>query len=363
MLQEQLGLSPYEKELLQRLRGLEKDAAQRVMQVEKEHQRAEDAYAGTRLMIEQQALELEAGAAAARMKEYRAWHKEPGEFDSCPQLPRPGELLQYFASEEGILAQRNDPLLSSGREVVSRSLPPQRPQATLSEAYANKGLFGLTGGAEDFFTPTEASAHLRSVTAGSPSKPSSPKNWEERTGTQVPASGDGTGPEEEGLCLRTYPAGQTGPGGVKLPSISTRSQRPTAILNDAYLAREYQAMKLVKTASAELIRARGLDDVEFKLGSQLIEFGEVPVGSVLQQRLALHNVSLQRARFSVDQVPLPLKLSYSRTPVPAGLKTHILIELNARDVGLFEGRVVVRSAVNVLECKVRAHVVQAGDDC
>lgn len=335
--------------LLQRLRALEQDAAQRATQVEMEHQRIANAAAGTRIMLEQEADEFAAGAAAAQIKDYRAWEKAPGEFDHCPRLPQPGQLLRYFASEEGLRAQQDDPLLSSGRQGVLRSLPPRRADATLAEAYAGKGLFGLTC-AEGY--GADGSACQGTVAPAEVKLADSLKDSchmaRERTVGSVP---------EEGECLRTYPADQRGPGGVKLPRINAKPERVAAALNDAYLQREYQAMHTVKTASAQLIRARGMDDVEFKLSCHSIDFGQVHQGSVMRRKLTLHNVSLERSRFSVDQVALPLKLTYPRAPVPAGLQTHILVELHAGDVGQFEGLVVVRSAVNVLECTVRAEVV------
>eukprot|EP00892_Ulva_mutabilis_P004753 jgi/Ulvmu1/264/UM001_0268.1 len=335
--------------LLQRLRALEHDAAQRATKVEQEQQRAAHAAAGSRIMMEQEALEVVAGAAAAEMKEYRAWQKEPGEFDHCPQLPQPGDILRYFASEEGLKAQQEDPLLSSGKQGVLRALPLKRTAPSVAEAYAEKGLFGLSCGVDN-----GPEAGLGEDSIGTGEQPVSKEPADAQRGAAV-----GAGQErEQGQLLRTYPSDHSGPGGVKLPSIRSKPQRATTMLNDAYLQREYQAMHSVKTASAALIRARGLDDVEFKLGCQMINFGEVAQGTVVQRKLVLHNVSLERARFSVDQVAPPLKLSYQRAPVPAGLRTPISVELHAVDVGAFEGAVVVRSAVNVLQCTVRANVVQ-----
>lgn len=349
IMQEKQTASVDQSPLLQRLRALEKDAAQRATQVEMEHQRTANAAAGTRIMMEQEAVEFAAGAAAAKVKDYRAWQKAPGEFDHCPQLPQPGQLLRYFASEEGLRAQQDDPLLSCGRQGLLRSLPPRRAEATLAETYADKGLFGLTSAEGD---GAEYSACQGTVSHAEENATDHSKD----ASHIAPAGMVGNAPDE-GECLRTYPADQSGPGGVKLPRINVNSQRVTAALNDAYLHREYQAMHIVKTASAQLIRARGMDDVEFKLSCHSIDFGKVPQGRVMRRKLMLHNVSLERSRFSVDQVALPLKLTYPRVPVPAGLQTQILVELHAGDVGLFEGLVVVRSAVNVLECAVRADIV------
>lgn len=353
IMQEQQSDSHEQLALLQRLRALEQDAAQRAAQVEEEHQRAANAAAGSRIMIEQEALEFAGGAAAAGMKEYRAWQKEPGEFDICPQLPQPGAVLKYFASEEGLRAQRDDPLLTPGRDSVLRSLPKKCTEATLSQAYADKGLFGLTAGVDDVPECDIA----RGASAWTEPRLLDDASAKLQIDLRGASRGGGL---EEGHCLRTYPADEGGPGGVKLPRIGSRPRRATATLNDAYLHREYQAMHAVKTASAQLIRARGLDDVEFKLSCHLLDFGEVAQGSVMHRRLTLHNVSLERSRFSVDQVAMPLKLSYPRDPVPAGLRAQILVELHAGDVGKFEGMVVVRSAVNVLECRVRASIVETG---
>lgn len=342
-----------QKPLLQRLRAMEQDSTQRTADIERQHQKAAGEAAGSRLMMEQEALEFAAGAAAARVKDYRAWQKDPGEFDHCPQAPQPGELLRYFASEEGLRAQQEDPLLSSGRQGVLRALPAKRSDMSHQEAYAEKGLFGLSSIEDD-----------RAVCDGSPDGIGAvalPLAGETAGMPLDQGTESGPGPEH-GHLLRTYPSDHDGPGGVKLPRISARSQRATVMLNDAYLQREYQAMHSVKTASAELIRARGMDDVEFTLSSQMINFGEIAKGSVVQRRLSLHNVSLERARFSVDQVSPPLKLSYKRAPVPAGLRTQILVQLDAQQPGPYEGLVVVRSPVNVLECKVRAHVVQVASE-
>lgn len=117
--------------------------------------------------------------------------------------------------------------------------------------------------------------------------------------------------------------------------------------------------KLVRTSAAELIRARGRDDVEFELGCDVLDFGEVKVGDPpILRKIPLQNVSLERARFTVDRVEQPLKVTYQRGPVPAGLKAHLVVEFCATDAGNYHSEIVVRSPVNVLTCKVCACVTK-----
>lgn len=129
-----------------------------------------------------------------------------------------------------------------------------------------------------------------------------------------------------------------------------------------YLAREYPTMKMSNTSSAALVQHRGKDGVQFQLSPDHLDFGNVPAGTVVQRTLTLHNVSLERSRFTVQQAALPLHVIYKPAPVPAGLSARITVEFVAMDLGAFCGDVVVKSEVNVLTVPVTACVLPGAPD-
>ena len=355
------GEASQQQSLIARLRGLELDAAERTQELAKQHTREQEAAAGRRIMFEQEELLKKAGEAAAASKMYRAWEPVVGEFDALPQLPQPGQVLQYFSCEDGIKALRSHDLQhNTGAQEYERlqerlrTMPP-------SNRFAERGIYGVADhvpGPDDVVVEERQQSSVPDGAQGpTQQEATGPQDVLEPTTDSASQQWNETGLDMDPLA--TMQRSGKSPTRVKLPKIYRQAKATTA-LNDEYLRTEYLTKRLVKTSAAELIRARGRDDVEFELGCAVLDFGEVKQGgSPVVRKIPLQNVSLERARFSVDRVEPPLKVTYQRGPVPAGLKTHLMVEFCPEHVGNYNGEVVVRSPVNVLTCRVSACVTKS----
>jgi hypothetical protein len=355
-----LSISPQQKSLVARLRGLELDAAERAREVAKQHEREQMAAAGRNIMHELDVLAQKAGAAAAASKMYRSWEPAVGEFDALPQLPQKGQVLKYFASEEGIKALRSDALQRNSGVQEYERLQERLRNMPPSLHFAEQGIYGVLDhitGPDDL---SDERCHDETAQEGTEEITSHHKlGMQQELQPQ-----DAAEPPEQNFtdtvlekndqgCLQSMGKGSTR---VKLPKIY-RQPKANTVLNDEYLKREYMTKRLVRTSAAELIRARGRDDVEFELGCEVLDFGEVQVGAApIVRKIPLQNVSLERSRFSVDHIEPPLKVTYQKGPVPAGLKTYLTVEFSATDVGNYQGEIVVRSPVNLMKCRVCAVV-------
>ena len=343
--------------LVERLLELEATAAERAATLAADEAAAAQAAAEKRVVDERQAAERYAAEKASRVKAYRSWQPVPGEFDNCPQVPQAGQVMKYFATENGIKGAREDPRLDGSEAPLSRStLPPRPAEVPATTAFSTPGVYAARSAAEpadvpdDMASTTAATASARETApvthAGEPSPSFESTMTFEAAGAQLQGS---------------QQMDKSSAATCKLPSIY-RVPRAATELNEDLLRREYETMRLANTASAALVRARGRDACEFVLGCAAIDFGVVPRGGAASQQLPLHNVSLAPARFSVDQVSPPLHLSYPRGAVPVGLKASIRAEFRPREdepLGLWSSSVVVRSPFNVLRCPACAQVVEA----
>lgn len=351
------SVSTQQQSLFTRLRRLELDADERAKDLAKKREKEQMAAAGRNAMHELDMLAQKAGKAAAYSKMYRAWEPEVSEFDELPQLPQPGQVLKYFSCEDGIRALRSDDLQqNSGAQEYERLQERLRnmPPAT---HFAERGLYRVADDVEDLNAPIKAEWQSQP----DENRLDEPQGADMHQQDHKEIENDSHGQQmvESGPDSTIVGGGHhdsTGSSRVKLPKIYGQ---PKAIctLNDEYLKKEYMTQRLVKTSASELIRARGRDNVEFELGCRILDFGEVKLGDApLLRKIPLQNVSLERARFSVDCVEPPLKVTHQRGPVPAGLKTQLLVELTPTYVGNYQSEIVVRSPVNVLRCKVCACV-------
>jgi Flagellar-associated PapD-like len=343
--------SELQRSLVLRLQELELEAAQRAHKVALERQRSERVAAGSNYMEEFEALLQKAGASAAECKVYRAWQRTPGEFEALPQAPHRAEILKYFSSEEGVKAMRAEALSNQAGAEEYHRLQQRLQDAQASQQFADRDIYGVVEERETYNGPGDESHGLNTTGTVSFEEPSDPP--QSAVGV-CNTSATGNGSPARGNPERCSPVHGSN---FRLPKIYRQPKAATA-LNDEYLKREYLTKSMVKTASAELIRARGRDDVEFELGCVALDFGDVPLGTSVARKVPLRNVSLERARFSVDQVVPPLKVTCPPGPVPAGLRTQILVEFHAHQPGHFVGQLVVRSAVNVLHCQVCANVTE-----
>lgn len=335
------------------MRGLELDAAERAKELAKQHESEQMKAVGRNIMREHEALLQKAGDALATSKVYRAWEPTMGEFEALTQLPQQGQVLQYFACEDGIKALRSHDLQHNSGAQEYEKLQERLRNMPPSSHFAERGIYGVVDHVQgpDDSVEEQQQHHVQTWGEESPDAnmyhgmhQASAESAEQRMNdTGLDTTDPGSGQESSR---------------VKLPKIYR--QPKVGVLNDEYLKVEYMTKRLVKTSAAELIRARGRDDVEFDLGCDVLDFGQVKLGELLVRRIPLHNVSLERARFMVERVEPPLKVTYQRGPVPAGLKTHLLVEFHPEpyntELGQYENVIVVRSPVNVLKCRVCACV-------
>ena len=346
--------------LVSRLTALAADADARAARIAADASAAADAAAGAAAAAEEEAVALAAAKAARLAKEYRSWEPRVGEYDACPQAPPHSGVLPYFASEEGLRAAKADPNLTGGLQAGSGALLPRRDTRSAAAAFSTIGVYRAAGDEmlwDAALDKPADSAHGTAPPNGSPvARPAS--EYEDAEAAQAEQARSTA--HERPIDLE--PAQQSGSAGsLKLPSIYKQPRAATE-LNDAYLAREYATMRLNKTASAALVRARGRDGAEFALGCERIDFGEVARGSTVARRVPLQNVSLATSRFCVDQAAPPLRLVYPRAAVPAGLKVLVTVELapgRLQELGAFQTEVVVRSALNVIRCPVSSVFVEA----
>jgi hypothetical protein len=373
--QEQPKLSSSQKGLVERLLALESTIEDRAAVFARDASTEAAAAAGAVATAEEHAAVCRAAQAAASSKPYKAWQPQVEEYNTCPAAPRPGELLPYFQTEEGLRALKTDPYLT--RKVPINQKPLAPVDSAAATAFSTPGVYraqmlplelmpgNRTSGGAAGMCAAERGTHACGEAAVTQEK-TDPQGMclktdsnalLDSTAISAKLAGDGGRQESQDSCSETshhahHPA-------LVLPSIYRQPQAATE-LNDAFLSREYSAMRLPNTASAALIRARGRDGAEFALGCKQLDFGVVPLGKVVTRRIPLQNVSLARARFSVEQVDLPLRLTYPRIPVPAGLKVMITAELAAagdQQLGAWSSLIVVRSALNIIRCPVSATFV------
>ena len=352
-------VSAQQQSLISRLRGLELDAAERAQELAKQHAREQEAAAGRQIMFEHEELLKKAGAAAATSKMYRAWEPLVGEFDALPQLPQQGQVLRYFSCEDGIKALRSHDLQHNTGAQEYEKLQERLRSMPQSNHFAERGIYGV---AEHVPGPDDAVEEEQQHILAHAGDEDPIDDGSLRHGVhQNPA--DLTSQQRNSTDVHmdqpaTAQCSSKISSSIKLPKIYRQAKAATA-LNDEYLKTEHMTKRLVKTSAAELIRARGLDGVEFELGCGVLDFGEVKLQqSPIVRKIPLQNVSLERARFSVDRVEHPLKVTYQRGPVPAGLKTYLIVEFHPKNIGNFHSEIVVRSPVNVLRCKVCACVTK-----
>lgn len=346
--------------LVLRLTALAADADARAAKLAADASATAGAAAGAAAAAQDEASALAAAEAARLAKVYRSWEPRVGEFDACPQVPPPSGMLPYFGAEEGLRATRADLLLSGKVQPSSATLPPRLDASPAATAFSTIGVYRSTGEEEPAGCPLAPSAVTSDAAA--PSSGAAEAHTESgriHLGTTEPPPKPLAGSQERPIDVglpRTA-------GGLTLPSIYKQPRAATE-LNEAYLAREYATMRLNKTASAALVRARGRDGAEFALGCARIDFGEVARGATAARRVPLQNVSLAAARFSVDQAEPPLRLAYPRAAVPAGLKVFVTVELapsRLQELGAYQAEVVVRSALNIIRCPVSAVFAPAPD--
>ena len=329
--------------LLVRLTALEAAASARALTLTAFEKAKASADEAERFAAAQEAEAQQAANAADALKVYRAWDKKAGEFDACPQAPRPGEMLGYFESEDGMRASQQDPLLQRQVQVSRSALPPRGDASAASTASATPGVY--TAKQNDLDGPVDRDAAQRT-------RPSAPRS-RQRSPT---ASRGSRSPTRTPRAARTFPEAPAS----DRDGIHASTQASTT-LNIEVLRREYETTKLTNTASAAQVRARGRDGTQFALGCRSLDFGDVTRGNLATRKLSLQNVALGAARFLVDQVAAPLSVAYPHAPVPVGLKAQVAVTFTAGEsapAGEWCGEVVVRSAYNVLRCPVHACVVE-----
>ena len=328
--------------LLVRLTALEAAASARALTLTAFEKARASADEAERFAEAQEADAQQAANAADALKVYRAWDQKAGEFDKCPQAPRPGGTLGYFESEDGMRASRQDPLLQGQVQVTRNALPPRGDASAASTAFATPGVYATKQNDTDVSVDHDAAQRTR---------PSAPHS-RQRSPT---ASRGSRSPMRTPRAARTFPEAPANDRDG--PSVLAQA---STTLNIEVLRREYETMKLANTASAAQVRARGRDGIEFALGCRSLEFGDVTRGNVATRKLTLQNVGLGAARYSMDQVAAPLSVAYPHAPVPVGLKAQVAVTFTAGEsapAGEWCGEVVVRSAYNVLHCPVHACVV------
>jgi hypothetical protein len=367
-MQAPLGPSRGAKALLERLYELETDASTRKVDFAAARKREAEVAAVERMIFEQEALEKVAGEAAAAMKVYRAWQRVPGEFDGCDQIPVPGQVLSYFSTKEGIKGRRADPLLAQITARASREGEMAVLDRPSGKEYAIRGIYGTEIAGEALHDDAEGeedrhvleSEHSSGVTKEATKSDATLGISHALSNLQTDETSVHSPLDQ--IQSKNSPLFHTKTvlvGGKKLPKLN-KTPRAGVLLNNSYLSREYPMMHLSKTSSASLIRAQGKDDVEFVLGCDALDFGIVPLGSVVIRKVSLQNVSLERARFAVDRMIKPFHLKFQRAPVPAGLRTYIFVEFSAEESGPFESAMTVRSAINIMQCRLHGFVEGTG---
>ena len=78
---------------------------------------------------------------------------------------------------------------------------------------------------------------------------------------------------------------------------------------------------------------------------------------VVQQTAKLTNVSLERARFTVQRPQLPLQASCPTGPLAAGMEASIKVTFTGKAIGDFSGELHVSSEFNTFAVSVSAKVV------
>jgi hypothetical protein len=342
--------------LVERLLALESTIEHRAGEMAHEASAAAVAATGAVMAAEDRAAACQAAESAALLKPYKAWQPEVEEYHACPKEPKPGELLPYFHSEEGLRASKTDPYLNKMVPVSRKLLGPRPTESAAAATFSTPGVYRAKATTEENLLG--GSATDTAAAATDPGTHAHREDIPDISATAHAPDHAGCEDAQRHYCEDVQHAYQHA---VALPSIYRQPQAATE-LNDVFLSREYMALRLPNTSSATLIRARGRDGVEFALGCQELDFGVVPRGTVVGRKIPLQNVSLARARFSVKQVALPLRLTYPRVPVPAGLKVMITAEVapgGQQELGAWSGCIVVCSALNLIRCPVRAVFVEA----
>lgn len=347
-------MSANQESLIARLRGLELDATERAQELAKQHESEQMAAAGRSIMDELDAIAQKAGAAAACSKMYRAWDPPVGEFDALPQLPQQGQVLKYFACEDGITALRCQDLQHNTGALEYERLQERLHNMPPSSHFAERGIYGVARHVQGPDDVVEVAQQQDFVQTSAEEPLEADMQHGDMEQAEQVYNSTGLHMEDPGSLQR----GGKESSRVKLPKIYRQPKAPCT-LNKEYLKTEYMTKRLVKTSAAELIRARGRDDVEFELGCELLDLGEVKVGETVVRKIPLQNIGLECARFSVDRVEEPLRITCQHGPVPAGLKTQLLVELTATHAGKYQSEIVVRSPMNILKCRVCASVTKS----
>ena len=236
---------------------------------------------------------------------------KPWQFTVALSLLPKGVLLRYFETEEGLTAQAMDPKL---RQSLTRKELPPAPSSPLPAASTGRPIAKGSGvivapSADGMDEPpnlepdepsTRSPGRQRtgSRTGRSATKvrtirdlPGSPSRVPPAVPPYVPAE-----PTRKSSAFDVYGNPRLASG--HLPEVHTREEAEIRI-NDAYLDVEGSSMRVGKTSSLNLLRAKGQTVRQFQLSPKHLHFGTVPVGQVVHKVARLTNISQEIARFAL----------------------------------------------------------------
>ncbi|KAK9808895.1 hypothetical protein WJX72_005952 [[Myrmecia] bisecta] len=296
------------------------------------------------------------------------WPPKVVPYEDTPQRPAAGTPLPYWAAEEGLKVVEAQALAGSPQRSPARRGAPPRPMA---------GVY-LGDSADELQEPNPPKGQQRHGQLPSlNASPRSAKLGATPANTMVPGAGGGS--------VRQLHPGMAEPGANPMQvSSTTGTQRgklldiygkprvaaprmpaayfpeeATPEVNHRYLDINEDAMRLTRTASANMIRLRGKATRQFQLTPSHLHFGTLPLGTVAHQTAHLLNVSPERARYNVLRPVLPLKVIHKMGPIAAGMEAAITVEFVPQQIGDFVGEIHINSEINTFVLTVSAKVVEA----
>lgn len=298
------------------------------------------------------------------------WPERLPPFHGTEKRPIPGEVMKYAKTEEGITAYKTSSILCDPQPFCRESLKKPKVQPCSAGASGTPGVY-ISNSTVDEDTTLHPKSEFKKQKAFSQVKK---KNDGHTKTMRSPYQYVNFDHPDLGYTLMDYskPFG-TNPKSVAftvdgklrhvlppMPKTYTRDFART-VQNERHLAMEDEALRLSRTACANLVHARGKSIQQLQLSPAHIHFGVVSLGSVARRKATLMNVSLERARFHVVIPPHPLRVVHKPHPLAAGMTTTLEIELAGKQRGDFVGEIEVKSEFNIMRLTCSAKIVDEKD--
>lgn len=143
---------------------------------------------------------------------------------------------------------------------------------------------------------------------------------------------------------------------VPVPAYLGRSVAEPQI-NMQHLSIEAGAFKMSRTAAGQALQAHGRFTKEFQVSPDRLHLGQVVVGRAASAMLRVTNIAAEIARYNVEQLAAPWKVTWKPGPIAAGMTAPVTVSVVPTAPGPLSAEVSIRSESVVFRIPVTATAV------